>query len=114
VTYYASVCYMVAGPLTLDPVDDVGVAQLRQNLSVYLRRVSRGETLRVTEHGRPVALLTPLRRTGDEVLDRLDAEGRLVRPRSRRRPLPKPLPLPDDGGPTLSEVLQQMRDEDDR
>jgi prevent-host-death family protein len=95
-------------------VDDVGVAQLRQNLSVYLRRVSRGETLRVTEHGRPVALLTPLRASGDEVLDRLEAEGRLVRARSHRRPLPKPLPMPDDGGPTLSEVLQQMRDEDDR
>jgi prevent-host-death family protein len=105
---------MTAPAPRLDSVDDVGVAQLRQNLSVYLRRVSQGETLRVTEHGRPVALLTPIRRTGDEVLDRLEAEGLLVRPRSRRRPLPKPLPMPDDGGPTLSEVLQQMRDEDDR
>ena len=102
-------CYI----MTVTGVDDVGVRELRQNLSVYLRRIAQGETLRVTEHGRPVALLTPLRRTGDDVLDRLEAEGRLRPPRtpgSRRRPVP----LPPDGGPTLSEVLQQMRDEDDR
>ncbi|HXI18655.1 MAG TPA: type II toxin-antitoxin system prevent-host-death family antitoxin [Chloroflexota bacterium] len=38
----------------------VGVRELRQNLSVYLRRVEAGETLRVTDRGRPVALLGPL------------------------------------------------------
>lgn len=94
-------------------MDDVGVRELRQNLSVYLRRIQQGETLRVTEHGRPVALLTPIRSTGESVLDELEAQGRLIRPqeRGRRRP---PVPLPPDGGPTLSEVLQQMRDEDDR
>jgi prevent-host-death family protein len=37
----------------------VGVRELRQNLSVYLRRVADGETLQVTEHGRPVAILAP-------------------------------------------------------
>jgi prevent-host-death family protein len=99
--------------LTVIDVDDVGVRELRQNLSVYLRRIAQGETLRVTDHGHPVALLTPLPNSGDSVLDALEAEGRLIRPRSRgpRRP---PVPLPPDGGPTLSEVLQEMRDEDDR
>ena len=38
----------------------VGVRELRQNLSVYLRRVEAGETLEVTEHGHSVARLTPL------------------------------------------------------
>ena len=100
-------CYMT----TVTGVDDVGVRELRQNLSVYLRRIAQGETLRVTEHGRPVALLSPIHTTGDEVLDRLEAQGLLIR--GRRGPLPKPLP-PTPGKPTLSEVLQQMRDEDDR
>lgn len=38
----------------------IGIRELRQNLSVHLRRVKQGETLEVTEHGRPVAVLAPL------------------------------------------------------
>jgi prevent-host-death family protein len=94
-------------------VDDVGVRELRQNLSVYLRRIAQGETLRVTEHGHPVALLTPIPNSGEPVLDELEAQGLLERPKVRRRPLPRPVPL-EPGEPTLSEVLQHMRDEDDR
>ena len=60
-------CYMT----TVTGVDDVGVRELRQNLSVYLRRIAQGETLRVTEHGHPVALLTPIPKTDNAVLDRL-------------------------------------------
>jgi prevent-host-death family protein len=98
---------------TVAGVDDVGVRELRQNLSVYLRRIAQGETLRVTEHGHPVALLTPIPNSGDPVLDDLEAQGLLERPKVRRRPLPPPVPL-EPGEPTLSEILQQMRDEDDR
>lgn len=98
--------------LTVLTMDDVGVRELRQNLSVYLRRIAKGETLRVTDHGHPVALLTPLRQTENSVLDAMEARGELIRPRGGRRR--RPVPLPPDGGPTLSEVLQQMRDEDDR
>ena len=56
----------------------VGVRELRQNLSVYLREVKRGHSLEVTERGRTVALLTPLRAEATE-LERLVAAGR-VRP----------------------------------
>ena len=38
----------------------VGIRELRQNLSVYVRRIHRGERFEVTERGRPVALLVPL------------------------------------------------------
>jgi prevent-host-death family protein len=53
----------------------VGVRELRQNLSVYLRRVKKGETLEVKERGQRVAVLTP---TGAKstALDRLIAAGR--------------------------------------
>ena len=86
--------------------------ELRQNLSVYLRRVEAGEPLRVTDHGRPVALLTPLPPDDDPFAD-LIAAGRM---RPARRPFSgaRHLPRPGDGSPSLSEVLQQMRDEDDR
>jgi antitoxin (DNA-binding transcriptional repressor) of toxin-antitoxin stability system len=57
----------------------VGVRELRQNLSVHLRRVLRGETLEVTDRGRAVAILAPLPKE-TSVLERLRAEGRILIP----------------------------------
>ena len=97
---------------TLLVMDDVGVRELRQNLSVYLRRIAQGETLRVTDHGHPVALLTPLRDTGAPVLDRLEAEGRLEQRAPRRTGLlPKPVAR-NPGGRPLSELLIEEREGD--
>jgi prevent-host-death family protein len=85
----------------------VGVAQLRQNLSKYLRLVARGERLVVTDRNRPVAELGPPPASGP-ALDRLIAEGRVSPPRSRR--LPEPLEL--DGDPLgLSRALDEIRGE---
>jgi prevent-host-death family protein len=39
---------------------DVGVRDLKQHLSEYLDRAERGEVVRVTDRGRPKALLGPL------------------------------------------------------
>jgi prevent-host-death family protein len=63
---------------------DVGVRELKQHLSEYLRRVEQGETIRVTDRGVPKAVITPL-----EGPDRLQAgidEG-WVRAPVRRGPL---------------------------
>jgi prevent-host-death family protein len=85
----------------------VGVAQLRQNLSKYLRLVERGERLVVTDRNRPVAELGPLPSTG-EALDRLIAERRVSRPTRRR--LPEPLQLAGDPH-ALSRALDEIRGE---
>jgi len=89
----------------------VGVRELRQNLSVYLDRVKDGETLDVTEHGVPVAELRP--RTEDPIsaFDRLVAEGRITPAKYSHKDLGPPPTFP--GRPT-SEILQEMRDEDER
>jgi prevent-host-death family protein len=85
----------------------VGIAELRQNLSRYLRRVENGERLLVTDRNRPVAELGPPPSTG-EALDRLIAEGRVTRP--PRRGLPPPLRM--DGDPyALSRALDEIRGE---
>lgn len=85
----------------------VGVAELRQNLSKYLRRVARGERLVVTDRNRPVAELGPPAATGAD-LDRLLAAGRVAPP--LRRGLPEPLQL--DGDPSaLSRALDEIRSE---
>ncbi len=39
--------------------DRAGIRELRQYLSRYVDRVKAGETIEVTEHGRPVAALVP-------------------------------------------------------
>lgn len=39
---------------------DVGVRELKGRLSEYLDRAARGEVIRVTDRGRPKALLMPL------------------------------------------------------
>lgn len=83
-------------------MNDVGVRELRQNLSVYLRRVRRGETLRVTERGRPVAVLGPLGTEGDDI-SRLVAAG-------RARPATLDLLDTDPiAGPGLGDALDDVR-----
>jgi antitoxin (DNA-binding transcriptional repressor) of toxin-antitoxin stability system len=56
--------------------DTVGVRELRQNLSVYLRRVRAGATLKVTEHKRTVAVLAPA--GSGTALERLIVSGRVL------------------------------------
>jgi prevent-host-death family protein len=85
----------------------VGVAELRQNLTRYLRRVANGERLLVTDRNRPVAELGPPPTTGP-ALDRLIAAGRVSRPTLPG--LPEPLEL--DGDPhALSRALDAIRAE---
>lgn len=86
----------------------VGVRELRQNLSVYLDRVKRGEALTVTEQGSPVALLRPLP-VQSSVLDRLVAGGRARRPSRTLSALPKPLVMKLD--PPLTTLLSEDRDD---
>lgn len=83
----------------------VGVRELRQNLSKYLRRVERGERLEVTERGRPVAVLAPLPEA-DGSLARLVLAGRVIPPSHDLMAL-----LPPKGRPSrrTSEALIEER-----
>jgi prevent-host-death family protein len=67
----------------------VQIRELRQNLSKYVRRVVAGESLEVTDRGRPVAMLVPLPEHGN-VLEQLVAEGRVIAPRRDLRKLGPP------------------------
>ncbi len=92
----------------------VGVRELRQNLSVYLDRVKAGETLEVTEHGEPVAQLAPRPSKPLSIVDQMIADGRITPATHDHRLTPPPPPDPASGYPTIAEILQGMRDEDDR
>jgi prevent-host-death family protein len=67
-------CYMTP----TRPIEvPVGVRELRQNLSVYLARLATGTVFRVTDRGRPVALLVPLAPQATAI-ERLVSAGRAV------------------------------------
>jgi prevent-host-death family protein len=87
---------------------EVGVRELRDNLSEYLRRVSRGEHLRVTMHGRPVADVTP---AGMDDRDRrfrdLAAQARVSLPTA---PPPDHPPMPVRASRSASQLILDERD----
>ena len=87
----------------------VGIRELRQNLSVHLRRVLRGETLEVTDRGQAVAILAPLPRKLS-VLDRLQADGRLIPAKGDLLALKRPRIRPPR--PTAEMLDEQRADRD--
>ncbi len=66
---------------------DVGIRELKQRLSEYLERVAKGEVIRVTDRGRPKAILSPV--TDDRTIERGVEEGWLA-PGEERAPAPVP------------------------
>ena len=90
--------------------DRVGVREIRQNLSVYLDRVKRGEALEITERGQPVAVLGPLPERAS-VIQRLVAEGR-VTPAAASRDTLGPIPrIKLRGGKSISEFLDYQKED---
>ena len=86
----------------------LGVRAMRQDLSVYLRRASSGETFEVTSRGRPVAVLAPPE-SGRTPLEILVASGRASAPEGDILELGPP---PKQGrSRSLSQALQEQRAE---
>jgi len=87
---------------------EVGIRELRLNLSRYVARVRAGTEVIVTDHGHPVARLGPV---SDEEAHhaRLIREG-IVKParRPKSTTLPPPIQLQGDG-PLISEQLLEDR-----
>lgn len=87
----------------------IGVRELRQQASRYLRDVELGETIEVTDRGRPIARLVPIPKHGG--LDDLAASGRLIAPKVEFSSLGAPLPGAP-GAATPSDELAELRDDE--
>ena len=85
-------------------MEKIGVRELRQNASRYLARVAKGETIQVTDHGRPVALLVPNPR---DHWAEMVASGQ-VEPAIDHTPFS--VDSPKDFGLKASEELQRLRE----
>jgi prevent-host-death family protein len=86
----------------------VGVRELRQRASELLRRVQSGESIEITDRGRPVAVLAPL---PEDPLERLRAAGELEGGEGDLADLPEPLPLATGSEPPSSVLARLRRDE---
>ena len=97
----------------------VGIRALKQNASAVVARAAAGETLTITDRGRPVARLLPLPRKS-RIQEMIEA-GQItvpeypieqyVRDHTVDGRYVAPLTLPP-GSPTLTETLLAMREED--
>lgn len=46
--------------------EDIGAYEAKTHLPALLERVTRGESFTITRHGRPIARLVPIARTGPD------------------------------------------------
>jgi prevent-host-death family protein len=81
---------------------EVGIRALKQNASAVVATAAAGETLTITDRGRPVAQLSAI---PSSPLERLLASGRARPPRRALADLPAP-----PAGAKLSDELARMRD----
>ena len=95
-------------------VKAVGVRDLKNQLSSYLREVKAGQRLLVTERGTVIAELRPPTEsdkghTAPSALDDWVRAGRIVPPKASRAPLPASPVHAEDG--TAERLLEEERGE---
>ena len=83
---------------------EVGIRDLRDNLSRHLEAVKDGGEITVTEHGRPVARIVPY--VEPTRFEQMVADGRITLPSQPKCPPPEPIANP---GRPLSEIVIEMR-----
>ena len=90
-------------------MERIGVRELRQHASRWLRRVQAGESFEITDRGRPVARIVPTPPTTGYAA--LLAEGRITPATGDLLKMgPRIEPIP--GVPLPSEVLEEMRSDE--
>jgi prevent-host-death family protein len=83
---------------------DVGIRELRGDLSRWIKRVRAGEEVVVTDRGRAVARIVPL--DGERKIDKLIAAG-IVHPAPNPWHGPPPKPVKAKGG--ISDLVAEQR-----
>lgn len=92
-------------------MERIGIRDLKQNASKWVARAQNGETIEIGNHGRLVARLVPVD-DADTDREALIASGRLIPAPRRGNPFDAAnLLSTGDGMPTISEILQQQREE---
>lgn len=98
----ATMCYMKT-------IEHVGIRELRQNLSVYLRRVEAGEAFEVQSRGKTVAQLSPVD-SKLSPLERMRVNGELIEATISIKDLPPPMKV-SSGSKTTEEIFDELRED---
>ncbi len=85
-------------------MESIGIRELRQHASRYLARVKAGETLHITDRGRPVARLVP---PAADSWEQMIANGEIIPPELPGDLLDEP---PLDYGFSASQRLAELRE----
>ncbi len=88
---------------------EIGVRDLKAQLSSVLRDVEEGERVTVTSRGRPVAEIVPVMLERSEAMKKLIAEGKVT---PATGSIPKNPPPPRKTGRSASAVILAERDEE--
>jgi prevent-host-death family protein len=97
----------------------VSVRELKNHLGEHLRRVQGGERIMVTDHGRPIAKITPLCDEAislcdeaislDERLAQMAEAGEVILPNSTKKPRKNARPALVRGRPGAETLLEDRR-----
>ncbi len=90
-------------------MEQVGIREMRQNLSRYAQRARHGESFLITDRGQEIAQLTPAPGRATAV-DRLVAERGASRGQGSLLDVMEQLRAPISGPPT-ADVLDELRGE---
>jgi prevent-host-death family protein len=86
----------------------VGVRELKSQLSKYLRRVKAGETVIITERGRPIGRIVPEPETLEERMQRLIDAG-LAEWNGERPEIVEPTVV-NESGILISDLVVELRE----
>jgi prevent-host-death family protein len=91
----------------------MGLREANQSFSKAIKAVKAGKDVVLTERGKPVAVIKPLRLEKDEdsILRQLEAEGVLRRGSKSGKPMPAwraPVPIK---GSSIAKTISEERDE---
>jgi prevent-host-death family protein len=89
----------------------VGIKELKNRLTHYLRRTKQGEEVVVTDRGRPIALLQPIQKVPHPIslearLAKLAAEGLVTLPTGKLRKRVRRVTI---AGPPVSQAILEDR-----
>lgn len=86
----------------------VGIRDLKAQLSEYLRQVKAGETVIITEHGRPIGRIVPEPESKEERIQRLVESGELLWNGETLQPFE---PVGENtGGRLISDIISDLRE----